>query len=169
MPENTNDDIERMYLEYREKLRRMAECIIHDYSDSYDVVADTFLHMVMHADWLQKLTEPMKAKYIYASCERICARYVSENRMVYLVELEEDDKPDELAQNMLDTVIERETLRKCLGELHPDYRRVFRLHYIDKMGYDEIAALENVSRESVIKSVSRVRQRLRAIMKNKFI
>lgn len=166
MPENTNEFIAGIYVEYKERLRRMAECMIHNYYDSYDVVEDTFLHLYIHAEWLIKLTEPMKKRYIYSSCRRICDRYISENSAVYTVGLEEDE-PDEDTQDMLDAVIEREALRKCLNELHPGYRRIFTLRYLENLGYDEIAGMENVSRESVIKSVSRIRQKLRVIFRDK--
>lgn len=63
MSENINEIIAKMYEEHREKLRRLAECIIHDYYASYDMVEDTFLHLVIHAEWLIKLTEPMKIRY----------------------------------------------------------------------------------------------------------
>ena len=43
MSENINEIIAKMYEEHREKLRRLAECIIHDYYASYDMVEDLSL------------------------------------------------------------------------------------------------------------------------------
>lgn len=77
MSENINEIIAKMYEEHREKLRRLAECIIHDYYASYDMVEDTFLHLVIHAEWLIKLTEPMKIRYIFmlqADMLKVCHR-----------------------------------------------------------------------------------------------
>ncbi|MDD6234146.1 MAG: sigma-70 family RNA polymerase sigma factor [Lachnospiraceae bacterium] len=168
MSENINETIARMYEEHREKLRMLAECIIHDYYASYDMVEDTFLHLVMHAEWLIKLTEPMKIRYIYSSCKRICMKYVSETARIYTVPLD-GDEPGESRYSMLEAVIEREALKKCIDELHPEHRKIFLLHYVNNIGYGEIARINKVSRESVIKCISRIRQKLRDIIKDKYI
>lgn len=167
MSENINEIIAKMYEEHREKLRRLAECIIHDYYASYDMVEDTFLHLVIHAEWLIKLTEPMKIRYIYSCCRRICLKYATETARVYTVPIDEDE-PGEDRYSMLEAVIEREALKKCIAELHPEHRKIFLLHYVNNMGYGEIAGINNVSRESVIKCVSRIRQKLREIIKDKY-
>ncbi len=136
--------------------------IIHDYHEAYDIVNETFLTVMMHYGWWIKLGEAGKLKYINSCCLRLCNRYILRNSKIYSVEfLDEQFEHIEWGSCETDEIIERETLRKCMMSIGLPERRIIRQYYELGLKADEIAHMENVSKDCIIKRLSRSRRCLK--------
>ena len=160
MPKN-DQMVADLYRLHYEELLRTAYLLLHDEEDGRDAVSDVMARL-MTADLLP--TGDRLVAYARSSVRHECLnrlkRMKLHERMRRALPLDDvaDDGRDE------EEALYREYQQFIHGELTPQTRRVFLMHYGDRLKYREIAQEVGISDAAVYKHLSQAIKKL----KNRF-
>ena len=149
-------DFEQLFRQYYLMLCSLARGYMRDQMVIEEIVNDVFVkfwnyrsHVVIHSsvkDYLFKSTRNACIDYLRANRKhRLQTSYIDEQQIVC-------DTLADLGENPLDYIINRETgqrIMQAIDDLPERYRLTFRLSRIDELGYDEIAEIMSISRNTV--------------------
>ncbi len=155
-----NDNLTSAFVHFRARLRNLAAGIVgHD--DAEDVLHDAFCRLWSRHPLLESETEALKLSYSAVRNSAIDA--LRRNKSHPTVPIDDndrrDDDPDkESRMETYDAVVALS--RKALDSRQFE---VFRLHDIEGLGYDEIAASLGLNVEHVRVILSRARKTIREL------
>lgn len=147
---------ERMVEAFTGDLYRYAVWLCRDRQLADDLVQETFLRA-----WrsFESLREPERARsWLITTLRREHARLYERRRLEY-----DDIDPDQIQASPHDQA-DILTLRAALAGLAPMYREPLVLQVLHGYSCDEIGAMLDLPRATVITRVYRARQKLRAVM-----
>ena len=143
--------IEALYRQHYDDLLRRACILLHDEEDGRDAVSDVMARL-MATNFMpegEKLLAYVRSSVRFECLNRLKRMKLQERmrRALPLDEETEDTNGEEEAQY-------REYLQFIETELQPQTRRVFQMHYAERLKYREIAEQLGVSEATVYKHLS---------------
>jgi RNA polymerase sigma factor (sigma-70 family) len=126
---------EEIYRTYRLVLHRFCERRLGDHAAAADVVHETLLRCWKHR---HRLHAEMLPGWLFSVARNLCIDTARARRRLRPTASPLDDgRPPQTEAPKLDAV---RLLADALGVLDDRQRRLFQLHYIDGVGYEDLAA-----------------------------
>jgi RNA polymerase sigma-70 factor (ECF subfamily) len=160
----SESDFETLYKEYKIRLFKFVEKIVHCPSRAEDIVQETFARLFKQ-DY-HKIKDHV-TKWLFTVSRNLAFKTkAKENRYTSLF----DDNSDTLdeAKNpceSLDFSEQKEHLLKCIEKLSPMQKKVIKLRYLKQMKNPEIAKFLKIKDGAVTFNVCKGKQNLLEIMK----
>jgi len=142
-------------------LRAAARALCRNSADCEDLVQDTFVRALGHLAGDKQPVRNLRAWLVAilrnAFIDRVRAERSSEHDVEDCPAPEPDPQPPWASVTLAD-------VRAACAALDPDLRAVFELHYLDGLGYREIAARLSIPVNTVASRLFRCRRELRALL-----
>ncbi|HWJ92026.1 MAG TPA: RNA polymerase sigma-70 factor [Flavisolibacter sp.] len=160
------DNFENEFRQHYERLCSYAYTFLKDEGRSEDLVQDLFIKI-----WEQRQdligAEQLKF-YLFAAIRNNCLRSIEKNRKIPIVELSDEDAPDEI-------MVRREAsdagadpgalISKAMEQLPPKCRDVFMLSRLSGQTYQQIADTLGISVKTVENQMGKAMRMLRVFAK----
>ena len=159
---NIEDAMAALFRQHYNELLRCARILLHDDEDARDAVGDVMARL-MAAELLpdeDRLVAYARSSVRFECLNRI-KRMKLHERMRRALPLDVSEQADERGEEEEQYRLYQEFVR---SELTPQIRRVFQLHYVQRLKYREIAQMVGVSEATVYKYLSQAILKL----KNRF-
>lgn len=145
----TKEEIKELFLRHYAGMYRVARTILYDEQESKDVVSDIFERLLRGQITLSPETTE---RYLLTSVRNQCIKRLNHNEVkrqfAYSYDPDMEDSDDD---NRLNEVVEFAKHNLTLQEL-----RIFNLRFTEGYSYEEIAAMEGISKVAVWKHLSRL-------------
>lgn len=143
--------------------------IIGDLQDAEDLMVEAFSRVCARRPFLR---DGGFCPYLYRTARNLALRFLERNRLRRHFGF--DDLPQEpadeiLTEELIQTRLQRQTLRLCMNQLHPDYREALYLVYFREMQHTEAAAVMGKTVKQLDNLVFRGRKALRALLEKEGI
>lgn len=154
------EEIHRLFIQYYEKMNRVARSILCDEQESEDVISDIFEYLLNHSVVLIPETEE---RYLLTSVRNQCIKRVHHKevhqRMVTntLTNEYEDDEEDERIADVMEIV------ENSLSERD---KRIFTLRFSEGNSYEEISVIEGICKVAVWKHLSQIVKSIKEQLSN---
>lgn len=143
-------DIERMFRQHYEKMYNLARSILSDDEESKDVVSEIFTTIL--ADDVVLMPESEEG-FLMRSVRNRCFNLIAHKGVKERVAKLLIDDADVILSDETDGRLEQLTL--LIDDLEPPIRKqIFRLRYLKKMSYQEVADKMGVSKVTVFNHLS---------------
>lgn len=145
----TKEEIKELFIRHYAGMYRVARTILYDEQESKDVVSDIFERLLRGQITLSPETTE---RYLLTSVRNQCIKRLNHNEVkrqfAYSYDPYIEDSDDD---NRLNEVVEFAKHNLTLQEL-----RIFNLRFTEGYSYEEIAAMEGISKVAVWKHLSRL-------------
>ncbi len=145
----TKEEIKELFIRHYAGMYRVARTILYDEQESKDVVSDIFERLLRGQITLSPETTE---RYLLTSVRNQCIKRLNHNEVkrqfAYSYDPDMEDSDDD---NRLNEVVEFAKHNLTLQEL-----RIFNLRFTEGYSYEEIAAMEGISKVAVWKHLSRL-------------
>lgn len=145
----SKEEIKELFLRHYAGMYRVARTILYDEQESKDVVSDIFERLLRGQITLSPETTE---RYLLASVRNQCIKRLNHNEVkrqfAYSYDPYMEDCDDD---NRLNEVVEFAKRNLTLQEL-----RIFNLRFTEGYSYEDIAAMEGISKVAVWKHLSRL-------------
>lgn len=145
----TKEEIKELFLRHYAGMYRVARTILYDEQESKDVVSDIFERLLGGQITLSPETTE---RYLLTSVRNQCIKRLNHNEVkrqfAYSYDPDMEDCDDD---NRLNEVVEFAKRNLTLQDL-----RIFNLRFTEGYSYEEIAAMEGISKVAVWKHLSRL-------------
>lgn len=153
-------DADLAYRLYSSMLEQIAGDITGDKNSAQDIVNDTFLHLMKHYDWWQKIGEKAQKDYLIRTCIKLAKKSVSETVLQYGYL----DEINYYTQNSADTGILNETLKDYVDRLSENEKKIIKMKYYESQNSVEIGKRCEISADNVLQRLYRARQKLKRMI-----
>lgn len=144
-----NEEVKKLFIEYYAKMYRVARSILYDEQESKDVVSDIFERLLRGQITISPETTE---RYLLTSVRNQCIKRLNHNEVKrQFADSYDPDMEDSDDDNRLNEVVEFAKRNLTLQEL-----RIFNLRFTEGYSYEEIAAMEGISKVAVWKHLSRL-------------
>ncbi|MFR7663510.1 MAG: RNA polymerase sigma factor [Coprococcus sp.] len=157
-----------LYETYEQKMFGIANAILHNDWQAEDAVHEAFVRMVPYLsrckDVKDEKTKILIVRVIKSAAIDIYRKNKREN--TYILDSEEDwieDKHNPV-EVYLATLSAGEMLKKIIGQLSNDDRKIIEMRCYDGMPVSDIGEILGISTDNVYKRLSRARKRVKEIM-----
>ena len=157
--------LEKLFRQHYRQMYRLATMLLHDDTESKDVVHDIFAHLLRES---QDLREETAESYLLTSVRNRCLNVIRSRQIqervehLYLLDLDTTITPTERLEEEL------KTLYKGIDQLTPPVcRDIIMQHFRDGVTFKEIAFRLGVSETTVYKHLRRALNQLRTYLNNK--
>lgn len=158
--------VERLYLQYKDRLFGVAYTILHDKSLAEDAVHDTFVRIIECLHKIDESNDYKTTTFLVIICKNIAINIYKSNKKVLKFEISDDEidclrSDDE--DNPLNIFITNENVRMIIDsikQLKFIYRDVLLLKYDSYFSNEEIAHLLQISQATVRKRLERGKRML---------
>lgn len=162
---------EELFKKYRQMMFKIAYGILHNKSDSEDVVQEIFLWILNNLEKVSQLPCNKKGSYFAKAIERSSLNLISKQKRHIL---EDIDKCEEVHTN---TAVDKESVDKITIEeikqviraMSERDRLILRLYLFEEKSYEDIAEIAGISEGNARVCVHRARKRLAKLLKEKGI
>ena len=145
----TKEEIKELFLRHYAGMYRVARTILYDEQESKDVVSDIFERLLRGQITLSPETTE---RYLLTSVRNQCIKRLNHNEVKrQFADSYDPDMEDSDDDNRLNEVVEFAKRNLTLQEL-----RIFNLRFTEGYSYEEIAAMEGISKVAVWKHLSRL-------------
>lgn len=147
-------EVQRLFMQHYSKLFRVARSILYDEQESEDVCSDIF-ESLLHSGLV--LLPGTEEQYLLASVRNRCLKRIRHQEVRRRIEQgvaaepAEDEHEDERLAD----------IEELLCQFSGQKQRIFRLRFNEGCTYEEIAALEGISKVAVWKHLSSVLNQIR--------
>ena len=147
-------EVQRLFMQHYSKLFRVARSILYDEQESEDVCSDIF-ESLLHSGLV--LLPGTEEQYLLASVRNRCLKRIRHQEVRRRIEQgvapepAEDEHEDERLAD----------IEELLCQFSDQKQRIFRLRSNEGCTYEEIAALEGISKVAVWKHLSSVLNQIR--------
>ena len=162
--------MERLYVEHRYLLFKVAYGIVKDPQTAEDMVSEACISLIAHMDTLRKLNTYKVRAYIVTTVRNVsldCIRKRNrQSRKNLLMDAEGDFDAPEQTQ-VYDDLIRREeiaAIRMALDKLRAPDRDLLRMKYFDLLSDKEIAQKMHIQSSSVRYYLTKARRNLGRIL-----
>ncbi len=146
------------------ELRTASRYICRDDSEREDLIQDTFERALRHLGAGNPKPSNMRAWLVSI----LRNAFIDRKRRAAVAVMVHDDEPaapaPEPEPEPLWSAVSLDDVRAALDELDEPQRRVFELHYLERMRYDQIASQLGVPANTVATRLFRARKALREIL-----
>jgi len=157
-----------LYETYEQKMFGIANAILHNDWQAEDAVHEAFVRMVPYLsrckDVKDEKTKILIVRVIKSAAIDIYRKNKREN--TYILDSEEDwieDKHNPV-EVYLATLSAGEMLKKIIGQLSSDDRKIIEMRCYDGMPVSDIGEILGISTDNVYKRLSRARKRVKEII-----
>lgn len=157
-----------LYETYEQKMFGIANAILHNNWQAEDAVHEAFVRMVPYLsrckDVNDEKTKILIVRVIKSAAIDIYRKNKREN--TYILDSEEDwieDKHNPV-EVYLATLSAGEMLKKIIGQLSNDDRKIIEMRCYDGMPVSDIGEILGISTDNVYKRLSRARKRVKEII-----
>lgn len=157
-----------LYETYEQKMFGIANAILHNDWQAEDAVHEAFVRMVPYLsrckDVNDEKTKILIVRVIKSAAIDIYRKNKREN--TYILDSEEDwieDKHNPV-EVYLATLSAGEMLKKIIGQLSSDDRKIIEMRCYDGMPVSDIGEILGISTDNVYKRLSRARKRVKEII-----
>ena len=155
-------NIEQLFRRHYAKMYNLARCILSDDDESKDVVSEVFDKILADGVVLMPGSEE---GYLMRSVRHRCLNLIAHKSVKERVARLLLDDADVILSDDTDGRLER--LMLLIEELEPPVRKqIFRLRYLQKMSYQEVADELGVSKVTVFNHISQALDWIRKQFKN---
>ncbi len=155
-------NIEQLFRRHYAKMYNLARCILSDDDESKDVVSEVFAKILADGVVLMPGSEE---GYLMRSVRHRCLNLIAHKSVKERVARLLLDDADVILSDDTDGRLER--LMLLIEELEPPVRKqIFRLRYLQKMSYQEVADELGVSKVTVFNHISQALDWIRKQFKN---
>lgn len=145
----TKEEIKELFIRHYAGMYRVARTILYDEQESKDVVSDIFERLLRGQITLSPETTE---RYLLTSVRNQCIKRLNHNEVKrQFADSYDPDMEDCDDDNRLNEVVEFAKRNLTLQEL-----RIFNLRFTEGYSYEEIAAMEGISKVAVWKHLSRL-------------
>lgn len=145
----TKEEIKELFLRHYAGMYRVARTILYDEQESKDVVSDIFERLLRAQITLSPETTE---RYLLTSVRNQCIKRLNHNEVKrQFADSYDPDMEDCDDDNRLNEVVEFAKRSLTAQEL-----RIFNLRFTEGYSYEEIAAMEGISKVAVWKHLSRL-------------
>lgn len=145
----TKEEIKELFIRHYAGMYRVARTILYDEQESKDVVSDIFERLLCGQITLSPETTE---RYLLTSVRNHCIKRLNHNEVKrQFADSYDPDMEDSDDDNRLNEVVEFAKHNLTLQEL-----RIFNLRFTEGYSYEEIAAMEGISKVAVWKHLSRL-------------
>lgn len=145
----TKEEIKELFLRHYAGMYRVARTILYDEQESKDVVSDIFERLLRGQITLSPETTE---RYLLTSVRNQCIKRLNHNEVKrQFADSYDPDMEDCDDDNRLNEVVEFAKRSLTAQEL-----RIFNLRFTEGYSYEEIAAMEGISKVAVWKHLSRL-------------
>ena len=167
--EGDTNAFEELVLEYEKKVYNVALRMLNNSEDAADMTQEAFIKAY---NSLQSFRGDSKfSVWLYRIVSNVCLDFLrSKNRRPTVsLSVEDDDGEDaqldvadesQSPELLLDRKLTRDSVRRGLDSLPPDYRQILLLREIQGLSYDEIAQALSLGVGTVKSRIFRARKRL---------
>lgn len=157
-----------LYETYEQKMFGIANAILHNDWQAEDAVHEAFVRMVPYLsrckDVNDEKTKILIVRVIKSAAIDIYRKNKREN--TYILDSEEDwieDKHNPVEVYLV-TLSAGEMLKKIIGQLSSDDRKIIEMRCYDGMPVNDIGEILGISTDNVYKRLSRARKRVKEII-----
>ncbi len=150
---------------YSERLLRRAYGYLGHKETAEEAVGDTFLSLMKHFSRYEDCSEDELLALLLTILDNTMRNHVKRSSRLKLIPLQRDDEPDfdlpDSESDPAEIAVSRMTVQRImelLTQLPPIYREVLDLRLLHDCGYEEIAALLNITPETARKRFERGRR-----------
>lgn len=145
----SKEEIKELFLRHYAGMYRVARTILYDEQESKDVVSDIFERLLRGQITISPETTE---RYLLTSVRNQCIKRLNHNEVKrQFADSYDPDMEDSDDDNRLNEVVEFAKRNLTLQEL-----RIFNLRFTEGYSYEEIAAMEGISKVAVWKHLSRL-------------
>ncbi len=145
----SKEEIKELFLRHYAGMYRVARTILYDEQESKDVVSDIFERLLRGQITISPETTE---RYLLTSVRNQCIKRLNHNEVKrQFADSYDPDMEDSDDDNRLNEVVEFAKHNLTLQEL-----RIFNLRFTEGYSYEEIAAMEGISKVAVWKHLSRL-------------
>lgn len=145
----TKEEIKELFIRHYAGMYRVARTILYDEQESKDVVSDIFERLLRGQITLSPETTE---RYLLTSVRNQCIKRLNHNEVKrQFADSYDPDMEDSDDDNRLNEVVEFAKHNLTLQDL-----RIFNLRFTEGYSYEEIAAMEGISKVAVWKHLSRL-------------
>ena len=155
--------LEKLFKQHYRQMYRLATTLLHDDTESKDVVHDIFAHLLRNS---QDLREDTAESYLLTSVRNRCLNVIRSRQIqervehLYLLDLDTTITPTERLEEEL------KALYKGIDQLEPPVcRDIIMQHFRDGITFKEIASRLGVSETTIYKHLRRALNQLRTQLK----
>ena len=157
-----------LYETYEQKMFGIANAILHNDWQAEDAVHEAFVRMVPYLsrckDVNDEKTKILIVRVIKSAAIDIYRKNKREN--TYILDSEEDwiEEKHNPVEVYLATLSAGEMLKKIIGQLSSDDRKIIEMRCYDGMPVSDIGEILGISTDNVYKRLSRARKRVKEII-----
>jgi RNA polymerase sigma-70 factor (ECF subfamily) len=158
-----DEELAALYRRYGFLLRRRCRTLLRDEAAAEDALQDSFIKFIQARDDLRAAENPVA--WMYRVVDRCCFDHLRRAKHRRAESLDSDDAPGEHAVSHPGVDLEaRDAALRILDELtEPEYQ-VAVLAYVDGVNQTDIAAMLGLSRPTIWKRLTAVRERATRIL-----
>lgn len=142
--------------------------MVKDFHLSEDLVNETFLHAMYHIHWFEMQTESYQRNYLKRISRNLCVDHMRRKERFKFLSYD-DDFWSNLTPETDHTLefVEKDAVETYINLLDGVERDTMRLKYYDDYSIREISAMEQVPENTIVKRLSRGRQKLRTLLEER--
>lgn len=160
-----------LFAEYRQMMFKIAMGILHNKSDSEDVVQEAFLWIINNLDIISQIPCNRRGRYFANITEHISLNLINRRRAHPTDDIDEheDLSSDISVEKAAAESITVERIKQIIREMSEKDKLMLRLYLFDGRSYKEIADIAGISEGNARICVHRARKRLAKLLKKKGI
>lgn len=172
MSKETDDIlISELFTKHRQMMFKIAMGILHNKSDSEDVVQEAFLWIINNLDKISQIPCNKRACYFANITEHLSLNLINRRRAHPTDDIDdhEDLSSDISVEKTAAESITVERIKQIIREMSEKDKLMLRLYLFDGRSYKEIADIAGVSEGNARICVHRARKRLAKLLKKRGI
>lgn len=136
------DKFEELYLQYRQKMFFVAYTVLDDAFEAEDAVHEAFLAVARNMSRLDKMDHPAVVAYLLKASRSRAINMLNKKKrqdVIFLSDTEEEELSDREFWQRLEAHENYEILVQAILDLHPIYRDVLSMYFLNESTMREIA------------------------------
>ena len=144
-------------LKYRSCLLRVANRIVYDIDEAYDIVQNSFIKAIEEPKFFEEdfYIKAWLCRVVTNSCYNISRNSRRRKEILHQENLEDRTEATQLEQIEVDE--EQKRMNEALQTLQESHRQILELRYFEMMSYQDISNLLNVPIGTVMSRISRAK------------
>ncbi len=170
MPDNLDMDlIKEMFETYRGMMFKIAMGILHNESDSEDVVQDAFLWIINNLDKISQIPCNKRASYFAIITEHISLNMIKKKRTHPFDDIDEhlEFRSDVSVEKAALDNISVQEIKLMIGEMSKRDQYILQLYYFEEKSIEEISEIMGFSERNARVYLHRAQKRLREKFKER--
>jgi RNA polymerase sigma-70 factor, ECF subfamily len=142
-------------VKYRSCLLRIANRIVYDIDEAYDIVQNTFIKAIGESRFFEEdfYIKAWLCRVVTNSCYNTTRNKKRRKEILHQQKLEDRTEASQLENMEINE--EQKMVNSALQSLNESHRQILELRYFEHMSYQEIATILNIPIGTVMSRISR--------------